>query len=234
MNIPDPEVLEGKVHLEQIDNPQLPKWQDTYTLTYHNNAWWHSLGLVVVGNNDLKRGVTSLFHNSNIAEHPGIAKIIQLISSHYWWPGLKNYVTDYIKGCATCQMTKVNMNPHPPPLNPITAEPNALPFQTIAMDFIIKLPMSGGYNTILTITNHNCLKAAIFIPTNETIDSEGVTKLYAMNIFLHYGIPKKVITDRDTCFTSNFTKELCCILEVKQNISTAYHPQMDEQSERTN
>src|SRR5487761_1339764 len=55
-----------------------------------------------------------------------------------------------------------------------------------------------------------------------------------MNIFPHYVIPKKVITDRDTCFTSNFFRELCCILGVKQNISTAYHPQTDGQSERTN
>ena len=233
-DIPDPDVLEGKVRLEQIDNPQLPKWQDAHTLTYHDNAWWYGPGLVVVGNNDLKRGVTSLFHNSNMAEHPGIAKTTQLISSHYWWPGLKNYITDYIKGCATCQMTKVNTNPRPPPLNPITAEPNALPFQTITMDFIVKLPMSGRFNMILTITDHDCLKAAIFIPPNETIDSEGVARLYATNVFPHHGIPKKVITDRDTHFTSNFSRELCHILGVKQNISTAYHPQTDGQSKRMN
>ena len=92
------------------------------------------------------------------------------------------------------------------------------------MDFIIKLPMFGEFNTILIITDHDCSKAAIFIPTNETINVEGVARLYATNIFLHYGIPKKVITDRDTHFTSNFTTELCHILGVKQNISTAYHP----------
>jgi hypothetical protein len=50
----------------------------------------------------------------------------------------------------------------------------------------------------------------------------------------HYGIPKKVISDRDPCFTSKFTKELCRILGIKQNISTAYHPQTDRQSKRTN
>src|SRR5487761_1178943 len=55
-----------------------------------------------------------------------------------------------------------------------------------------------------------------------------------MNIFPHYVIPKKVITNRDTHFTSNFTQELCRILGVKQNISMAYHPQADGQSERTN
>jgi transposase InsO family protein len=50
----------------------------------------------------------------------------------------------------------------------------------------------------------------------------------------HYSLPRKIISDRDPRFTSNFTTELCRILGVKQNISTAYHPQTDGQSERTN
>jgi len=119
-------------------------------------------------------------------------------------------------------------------LNPITAEPDALPFQTIAMDFIMKLPESNGHNTILTITDHDCTKAAIFLPCRETIDSEGVAQLYATHIFPHYGIPQKIILDQDTWFTSNFSKELSWILRIKQNISTAYYPQMDGQSEHTN
>jgi len=60
---------------------------------------------------------------------------------------------EYIKGCATCQMTKVNTQPTRPPLFPIYSEINALPFQTISLDFIVKLPVSDGYDTILTITD---------------------------------------------------------------------------------
>jgi hypothetical protein len=78
------------------------------------------------------------------------------------------------------------------------------------------------------------LKATIFIPCNETVDSEGVVKLYAQHVIPHYGLPWKVISDRDTWFTSNFTKELCHVLGVKQNISTVYHPQTDGQSKCTN
>jgi len=131
-------------------------------------------------------------------------------------------------------MTKTNTNPNQPPLNLITEEPNALPFQTIAMDFIIKLLESNGYNTILTITDHNCTKAAIFLPYRETINSEGVAQLYATHIFPHYGIPQKIILDQDTQFMSNFSKELSEILGIKQNISMAYYPQMDRQSKCTN
>src|SRR5258708_28306418 len=53
-------------------------------------------------------------------------------------------------------------------------------------------------------------------------------------MFLRYGLPSKIISDRDPCFASKFTCELCKILGITQNISTAYHPRTDGQSERSN
>ena len=146
---------------------------------------------------------------------------------------MKDFVTAYIKGCTTCQMNKINTHPTCPPLFPITPT-SSLPFQTIAVGFITKLPPSHSYDMILTITDHDVSKASIFLPCKETIDAEGVTKLYVTNIFLHYGIPLKIISDRDTRFDSKFTTNLCKILGIRQNISSAYHPQMDGQSEQTN
>jgi len=66
------------------------------------------------------------------------------------------------------------------------------------------------------------------------IDTEGVAKLFKDHVFPFVGLPKKIISDRDPHFTSAFFKELCKQLEVSQNLSTAYHPQMDGQSEKTN
>jgi Integrase zinc binding domain len=151
-----------------------------------------------VGNDDLKRGVISLFHDHIAAGHPGIAKTMQNITQYYWWPDMCDHIIQYIKGCATCQMHKVNTNPTKPPLYPITPTPDALPFQTIALDFITKLPVSKGYNTILTITDHNCSKVSLFIPCKETIDSEGVAKLFAQHVIPHYRTPRKIISDRNT------------------------------------
>jgi len=187
-----------------------------------------------VGNNKLHKGLISLFHDSTTARHPRITKTLALMKPYYWWPGMKGFVTEYIKGCATCQMTKVNTHLTKPPMFPITSEANALPFQTISLNFIVKLPVSDGKDTILTITDHDCSKAALFIPCNKTIDAAGMATLYTTQVFPHYGLPKKVISDRDTRFASNFSRELCNILKIWQNISTAYHPQMDGQSERTN
>ena len=57
---------------------------------YHGNA------LVVVVDNELRRGVTSLFHNQLTTGHPGISKTLQLIPLYYWWPNMKAFITDYI------------------------------------------------------------------------------------------------------------------------------------------
>jgi len=86
----------------------------------------------------------------------------------------------------------------------------------------------------MTVTNHDCTKAVILVPCQETIDAEGVAKLFKDCVFPFVGLPKKIISDRDPCFTSAFFKELCKQLEISQNLSTAYHSQTDRQSEKTN
>src|SRR5712672_194281 len=227
--------LDQKIEKAQgKDASTLRQWERAHGIRKQGNLWTKEGALVVVGNNELKRGVISLFHDPTTAGHPGITKTLALTRQYYWWPNMKNFTTEYVKGCATCQMSKINTNPSKPALSPITPEPNALPFQTVSLDFIVKLPESEGFDTILTITDHDCSKAAIFTPCNEAIDAAGVAKLYATYVFPHYGLPKKVISDRDPRFASNFSKEMCSLLGIKQNISTAYHPQTDGQSERTN
>jgi hypothetical protein len=82
--------------------------------------------------------------------------------------------------------------------------------------------------------DHDCSKAALFFACQERITAEEVAELYAKQVFPHYGIPRKVISDRDPRFTGQFTTTLCSKLGIKQNLSTAYHPQTDGQSEQTN
>src|SRR6267154_2060972 len=102
------------------------------------------------------------------------------------------------------------------------------------MDFITKLPSFYRHDTILTITNHDVLKASIFLPCEETIDAVSIAALYATHVFPHYRIPLRIISDRDLWFNLKFTTKLCKLLSIHQNISTTYHPQTNGQSERTN
>ena len=143
-------------------------------------------------------------------------------------------VKDYVKGYADCQRNKVNNQTRRAPLSPIFARLGVLPFETVAMDFIVKLPLSNSYDSVLTIMDHDCTKAVILIPCNKTITAEGVAKLYLEHVYKHVGLPKVFIHDQDTRFMSSFAVKMCQALGIKQNTSTVFHPRTDGQSERTN
>ena len=100
------------------------------------------------------------------------------MAQYYWWLQLAKDVQEYIKGCAQCQQKKANTHPQKAPLNPITPTIGALPFQTISMDFIMKLQELAGYDSILTIMDHDCTKMLIVIPCKEMITAKGVAELF--------------------------------------------------------
>jgi hypothetical protein len=189
---------------------------------------------VVTGNQELRRKIIYNHHDLVAFGHPGISRTVDLVARFYWWPNMAKDVQEYVKGCAECQRHKINTQARKAPLSPITPVNEAVPFQTIALDFIVKLPISNGFNSILTITDHDCTKMAIFIPCNESINAEGVADLYLRKVFPRFGLPSKVISDRDPRFISKFMRELCRLIGATQNMSTAYHPRTDGQSERSN
>ena len=120
---------------------------------------------------------------------------------------MKDTITNYVKGCATCQSRKNNPTNPKPPLFPITSDKYMFPFTSIALDIIVKLPQSNKYNTILTIMD-TFSKASIFIPCKKTTDAEQTALLYTTYVLPHYGLPSQIISDRDPHFTSTFTQEL--------------------------
>src|SRR6267154_971727 len=144
------------------------------------------------------------------------------------------WIANYVKGCATCQQNKTLTHQKRPPLFRILAHPMAFPFQVVAMDLITQLPKSEGSDAILTIVDQGCTRAAMFLPCSTTITGEEVARLYLENVYCWFGLPTRVISDRDPHFTSHFAKALCAKLQIKQNISTAFHPQTDSLSERKN
>ena len=95
-------------------------------------------------NSSLKRGVISLYHDSPTARHPGISNTTWAITEDFWWPALKKDVTKDIQGCITCQSKKNQPNKPKPPLLIIFSEAYSIPFTSIAMDFIVKLPVSDS------------------------------------------------------------------------------------------
>ncbi|GJZ64059.1 reverse transcriptase domain-containing protein [Tanacetum coccineum] len=106
-------------------------------------------------------------------------------------------------------------------------------WERITMDFVTKLPKtSNGHDTIWVIVDR-LTKSAHFIPTRETDSMETLTRLYIKEIVSWHGVPISIISYHDIHFTSRFWKSLQSDLGTQLDMSTAYHPETDGQSERT-
>ncbi|GJU32271.1 putative reverse transcriptase domain-containing protein [Tanacetum coccineum] len=106
-------------------------------------------------------------------------------------------------------------------------------WDNITMDFITKLPRtSSGYDTIWVIVDR-LTKSAHFLPMRENESMDKLTRLYLKEVVTRHGIPISIICDRDGRFTSNFWRTFQKALGTRLDMSTAYHPQTDGQSERT-
>jgi hypothetical protein len=222
------------VERQKDDEAMLGAWKEQHTIQGDDNGVWKAgTALVVTRPLENRQNILERYHDSPTAGHPGIWKTTRMVREDYWWPTMKEDVKAYVQGCLKCQATKTITRRNTPPLVPIVPT-HTLPFATITMDFITKLPVSGGCDSILTVTDHDCTKAVILVPCKEQMTTEEFLELYREKVFPYTGLPQKVISDRDVRFTSTLFKELCKQLAIDQNMSTAYHPQTDGQSERTN
>jgi Integrase zinc binding domain len=173
--------------------------QKAHRLVSENHHWFKNGRPVVANILELKQRLLRLYHDHEMAGHPGASNTWIAVAWDYWWPNLKKYVASYVKGCAVCQSMKPNTVRPRVLLFPITSKDDqqSLPFQTVAWDLVMDLPQSGEFDSILTITDHGCSKAALFFPCAKKIDTEGVATLYTTKVFPHYGVPRKIILDRD-------------------------------------
>ncbi|GJS78266.1 putative nucleotidyltransferase, ribonuclease H [Tanacetum coccineum] len=106
-------------------------------------------------------------------------------------------------------------------------------WEVIAMDFVTKFPRtSSGHDTIWVIVDR-LTKSAHFLPMREDYKMERLARLYLNKIAARYGVPILIISDRDSRFTSRFWQSMQEALGTHLDMSTAYHPQTDGQSERT-
>ena len=162
---------------------------------------------------------------------PGCDETIQKAVEILPWTGMCQWIADYVKGCAICQQNKILTHQTKTPLYCITTNKGTFPFQQITMDLITGLPQHHGHNAILTIVDHGCSCAAIFLPCSDTIMGPGIAQLYLDYVYQWFGLPTKMISNQDPRFTSQFERALTEKLGIQRNLSTAFHPQTDGLSE---
>jgi transposase InsO family protein len=155
----------------------------------------------------------------------------QSLSRDFYWPQMRTFIDDYVRTCETCQRTKP---PHHKPyglLSPLPVPPR--PWHSVSIDHIVELPPSKGHNAILVAVDR-LTKQAHFIPAKDTDTARDVAAQFISNIFRLHGLPHDVVSDRGSRFTSKWWAEVERLLHIQPNLSTAFHPQSDGQTERVN
>ena len=107
------------------------------------------------------------------------------------------------------------------------------PWSHISADFITKLPLVQGYDSILVLVNR-LTKMVHFIPTIEKILVEELARLFRDNIWKLHRLPKSIISDRESQFAAELMRELNKMLGIKSKMSIVFHPQTDGQTKRIN
>jgi hypothetical protein len=153
---------------------------------------------------DERRTIMTMMHDHPSAGHPGRDETLRKTQQKYWWPGMKQWIADYVQGCAVCQQSKILTHRAKVPLYRIPTTEGTRSFQQVSMDLITGLPPQKGCHAILTIVDHGCSRAAIFLPCTTKITGVGIAQLYMEHVYKWFGIPTKIISDRDPRLTSHF------------------------------
>ncbi|GKD14155.1 putative reverse transcriptase domain-containing protein [Tanacetum coccineum] len=155
---------------------------------------------------DLRALIMHESHKSKYSIHPGSDNMYQDLKKLYWWPNMKAEIATYIPQWK---------------------------WENITMDFVTKLPKTTTGQDAIWVIVDRLTKSAHFLPMREDDTLEKLTRQYLKEVVSRHGVPISIISDRDWRFTSHFWKSLNKALGTRLDMSTAYHPETDGQSERT-
>ena len=224
--------------LKEIRRIETREKEVIQALERNNSTTWEEDGLVymegriyVPNNKKVKEEILRENHDSVDVGHLEQQRMLELLKRNYWWPGLKEDVKRYVQGCFKYQQNKVLHQRKACELHLLEIPQG--PWQEISIDIIGPLPTSNGMDAIVVIVNW-FMKIIRLKATTTNISSEGIVKIYRDDIWKLHGIPRKILSDRGPQFASKFMEEFTRALETKKQLSTAYHPQTDGQTERIN
>ncbi|RXW13176.1 hypothetical protein EST38_g12678 [Candolleomyces aberdarensis] len=195
-----------------------------------DDLWFIDNRLVIPDVPKIGETVFCLCHD--LLGHWGFWKSYDAIRHSFYWPGMHTQLeTSYIPGCDNCQRNKDQTHRIAGSLHPLPVL--AQPCSSIAMDFIGPLPEDEGFDAILTITD--CLGTNVcFIPCNTTDTATQIAELFFTHWYCENGLPVDIVSDRDKLFVLAFWAALHRLMGTALKLSSAFHPQSDGSSERTN
>lgn len=163
--------------------------------------------------------------------HLGARKTLAALSEAYYWEKMASSVQQYVSSCDECQRNKSRTTPRAGELHALPVP--SRPLSDVALDFVGPLPTSEGFDTLLTITDR--LSGYVrLVPSKSKDGAKEVSERFFEGWGRLFGNPERLVSDRDVRFTNHFWRALHRRLGVKLQMSTAFHPQTDGRSEKTN
>ncbi|GAU35592.1 hypothetical protein TSUD_295280 [Trifolium subterraneum] len=207
------------------DKPLDPAYAVRDGLLYWNNR------LAIPPKSAMISKILTEFHDSPIGGHAGITRTLARISAQFFWPHMRQTISQYVKQCSICQQAKHTTSLPLGLLCPLPIPKHV--WEDIAMDFITGFPNSGGFTVILVVVDR-FTKFGHFFALKKDFDSKKVAEIMMQHIVKLYGMPKSIVSDRDKVFTSKFWQHLFKLQGTTLAMSSAYHPQSDGQTEALN
>lgn len=134
-------------------------------------------------------------HTSLIAGHFGVSKTLAQLQKYCYWPRMQETVTKCIKGCVMCATSK----PSNRKLGLYTPLPvPSRPWESVSMDFVGGLPMSRKGHDYLYVVVDRFSKMCILMPCKKQVTAELTAHLYFQNVWVHFGLPTSIVSDRDS------------------------------------
>ena len=211
-----------------------PEYQGNTAATVQEGAYHKRQdGRIIVPNFVPLRGIIlDEAHAATSSGHFGRDKTLQTVARLYWWPTMSSDVAAYCASCITCQQMKTRRGAKYGELQPLPVPD--LPWQDITLDFVFGLPTTRTGNNGVLVVCDRFSKAAHFIATHQNVTAALAAKLLLDNVIKLHGVPRSIVCDRDPRFVNKLWTTLFDQLGTKIRPSTAYHPETDGQTERTN
>ncbi|VFQ93371.1 unnamed protein product [Cuscuta campestris] len=179
-------------------------------------------GRLYVPEGDLRVQLLRETHDPQWAGHPGVTRMMALLSRDYVWPKMEHDVEAYVRTCLVCQQDKVEKRKEAVLLQPLPILER--PWQSVSMDFISGFPKVNGMSTILVVVDRFS-KYGVFIAAPDSCPAEKTVDLFYRNVVKYFGLPEDIVSDRDTRFTGRFWTSLFKLLGSSLKFSTANHQQ---------
>lgn len=217
--------------IEQLENRDDAPPENLEDYELKDNILYFKSLVYIPDYEPLKVTLLQQAHDAKESGHPGVEKTVELLTRDVWFPRLRQFVKEYIQSCDACQRNKSSRHKPYGFLEPLPI-PTA-PWKSLSMDHITCLPLSKGYDRLLVVVDR-LTKQAHFIPAKETDTCTDLANQFLQNIFRLHGLPDDIVSDRGHLFKAAWWRTFLDMLSVKPNISTAFHPETDGQTERVN